>query len=99
MMPAFTLGAGLAHAMAGALTGPRLVDATRTRTSWHAALLGAATSLLAVAFFAPVLAVCVTATNVRHSSALGYETLTLFTSLFASIRDAQTVLHSFALER
>lgn len=82
MMPALTLGAGLAHAAAGALTGPRLIDATRTPTSSHAALLGAGTSLLAVAFFAPLMAWYVSATNAR-ASVLGYAVMTLFTGLFA----------------
>lgn len=82
MIAALTLDAGLAHAVAGALTGPRLIDATRTRTSSQAALLGAGTSLLAVAFFAPAFALYVGATNV-HSSLLGYAVLTLFIGTFA----------------
>ena len=81
MVPALTLGAGLAHAVAGAITGPRLVNVTRTAS--HAALLGAATSLLALAFFAPMMAVYVSATDARPPSALGYVALTLFTGLFA----------------
>lgn len=82
MVPALTLGAGLAHAVAGAITGRRLVNTTRTPTSLHAALVGAGTSLLAVAFFSPALALYVSATNVQ-SSLLGYAALTLFTGLFA----------------
>lgn len=82
LIPALTLAAGLAHAVAGALTGPRLIDATRTRTPSQAALLGAGTSLLAVAFFAPAFAMYVTATYVQ-SSLLGYTVLTLYTGLFA----------------
>jgi hypothetical protein len=83
MVPGLTIGAGLAHAVAGAIIGPRLIDATRTRASLHAALLGAGTSLLALGFFAPLMAVYVSSTNVRPLSALGYVGLTLFTGLFA----------------
>lgn len=83
MVPALTIGAGLAHGAAGAIIGPRLIDAARTRTALHAALLGAGTSLLALAFFAPLMAVYVSRTNVRPLSALGYLALTMFTGLFA----------------
>jgi hypothetical protein len=83
MVPALTLGAGLAHALAGAITGRRLVDRTRTHTSSHGALIGAGTSLLAVAFFAPAMAMYVSASNAHPLSVLGYVMLTLFTGLFA----------------
>jgi hypothetical protein len=83
MVPALTLGAGLAHAAAGAIIGPCLVDATRTRTSSHAALFGAGTSLLALAFFAPVLTVYVSVKDALHTSVLGYLALTFYTSVFA----------------
>lgn len=33
VVPALTIAAGVAHALAGAITGRRLVDGTRTRTS------------------------------------------------------------------
>ena len=82
MIPALTLGAGLAHAAAGALTGPRLIDRTRTPTSLQAGLLGAGTSLLAVVLFAPAMAWYVSTTNAQ-SSVLGYAALTLLTGLFA----------------
>jgi hypothetical protein len=83
MVPALTLGAGLAHAVAGAITGSRLVDVRRTRTSSHAALLGAGTSLLAMVFFTVLLSVYVSVTDRLQSSALGYLVMTLFTGLFA----------------
>ena len=83
MVPALTLAAGLAHAAGGAITGPRLIDVTRTPTALHAAMLGAGTSLLALAFFAPAMAAYVSATNTGRSGALGYLVLTLFTGLFA----------------
>jgi hypothetical protein len=81
--PALTLGAGLAHAFAGAITGPRLVDSARTPTSAHAALLGAATSLLAVMIFAPVFAAYSSASGLRLPTPTGYLALSLFTGLFA----------------
>jgi len=83
MIPVLTVGAGLAHAVAGAVTGRRLIDATRTPTAAHAGLLGAATSLLAVALFAPVFAVYLSAENVQPSGVLQYLALTFFTGLFA----------------
>ena len=82
MIPALTLGAGLAHAVAGAFTGPRLIDTERTRTPAQAGVLGAMTSLLAVGFFAPVMAWYVAVTNLQIS-VLGYAVITLFTALFA----------------
>ena len=83
MVPALTIGAGLAHGVAGAIIGPRLIDAARTRTSLQAALLGAGASLLALTFFAPLMAVYVSSTNVLPLSALGYLALTMFTGFFA----------------
>lgn len=46
-----TIAAGLAHAVAGAIVGPSLVDPMRTPGDRIALLRGAATSLLALAFF------------------------------------------------
>jgi hypothetical protein len=82
-VPALTLAAGLAHGIAGAVTGPRLLDSTRTRSSRDAALLGAATSLLALLLFAPAMAAYVSATNVSPQSPLAFLALTLYTGLFA----------------
>ena len=43
-----TMAVGAAHALAGAITGERIVNRTRPRTPFRAGLLGAATSLLAL---------------------------------------------------
>lgn len=83
MIPALTLAAGLAHALGGAITGPRLVDRSRTRTALQAVVLGAGTSLIALALFAPAMAAYVSATGGSQSGPLGYVVLTLFTGLFA----------------
>jgi hypothetical protein len=83
MIPALTIGAGLAHAAAGAITGKRLLDTTRTQTSMHAAMLGAGTSLLALGLFAPALAAYVSASDASQQTVLGYMVMTLLTWLFA----------------
>jgi len=83
LAPALTLGAGLAHALAGVITGARLVDTTRTRTSVKAALVGAGTSLIAMAFFTIGLAAYVIAKDSLQSNALGFAVFTLFTGFFA----------------
>lgn len=63
--PAITLSAGLAHAAGGALVGARLVDASRTRTSLEACVVGGCASLLALALFSPVFAFWLESTNTR----------------------------------
>lgn len=83
MIPALTLGAGLAHTLGGAVIGRRLIDPVRTPSAMHAALLGAGTSLLALTFFAPAMAAYVSATNVAQTTVLGYLVLTFYTGLFA----------------
>jgi len=82
IIPAITLGAGLAHAIAGAITGPRLFDPARTHSTAQAALLGALTSLLALVFFAPPLALYVTQENTQPSLT-SYVALTVLTAVFA----------------
>ena len=82
-IPALTIGAGVAHAIGGAITGPRLMDNTRRRTGLQAALLGGATSLVALLMFAPAMAAYVSTDNASPPTALGYLSLTLFTGLFA----------------
>jgi hypothetical protein len=47
-----SVAAGVAHALAGAIVGPSLVDPARTPSDEVAVLRGAGTSLLALAFFA-----------------------------------------------
>lgn len=81
--PALTVAAGLAHAIAGAFIGPRLVDGARTRTASQACLLGAATSLLAVVVFAPPFALWISATNAGSQGILSYLALTVLVGLFS----------------
>ena len=83
MIPALTMGVGLAHAVAAAFTGARLIDPARTRTSSHAALLGAGTSIFALAMFTPALAIYVSSSNVGDLSVLAFAALTFFTGFFA----------------
>lgn len=80
---ALTLAAGLAHGIAGAVTGPRLLDGIRTRTAAQACLLGAATSLLAVVVLAPPFALWITASNARSEGVVGYVVLTFFVGFFS----------------
>lgn len=80
---ALTLAAGLAHAIAGAVTGPRLLDSIRTRTAAQACLLGAATSLLAVVVLAPPFALWITASSARPEGAVAYIVLTFFVGFFS----------------
>jgi hypothetical protein len=82
LAPALTLAAGLAHALAGVITGPRLIDAARTRTSGQALFVGAATSLLALVIFTPVMAAWVSAGGVSRPGALGFVAITLYTAFF-----------------
>ena len=82
LAPALTLAAGVAHALAAAITGPRLLDSTRTRTSLQAALLGAATSLLAVVLFAPAFTLFLSG-DVHASSPLSYLLFTVFAGVFS----------------
>lgn len=63
--PAITLSVGLAHAAGGALVGARLVDASRTRTSLQAGVIGGCASLVALALFSPVFAFWLESTNTR----------------------------------
>jgi hypothetical protein len=46
-----TIAAGVAHAIAGAIVGPSLINRARTPSYQIAALRGAGISLLALAFF------------------------------------------------
>ena len=83
LAPALTIAAGVAHALAGAITGRRLVDGTRTRTSAEAGLVGAGTSLLAVGLFSPAFVLFLCATDVRTSGAFSYLILTVLTGVFS----------------
>jgi hypothetical protein len=87
LAPALTVTVALCHAIAGAMTGPRLVDGTRTSTASRAALLGAATSLLALTLFAFLFSAYLVAANVRPAGILSYVTLPFWTALFAFLAD------------
>lgn len=80
---ALTVAAGMAHALAGAITGRRLLDGARTQTSLQAGLIGALTSLLAVALFSPAFVIFLRATDVRPSNASSYLLLTVLTGVFS----------------
>lgn len=82
-VPVLCLGAGLAHAFAGALTGPRIVDVTRTRTGWQAGWLGAVTSLVAILLFAPPFAWWIAAGNASSTGAFTYVVLTVLVGFFS----------------
>lgn len=81
--PGLTVAAGLVHAMAGALTGARLLDTTRTKTALQACLLGAGTSLLAVLLLAPALALWISAEQPRPTGASPFLLMTVFVGLFS----------------
>lgn len=83
LVPALTIAAGVAHAVAGAITGRCLVDRTRTRTSLEAGLVGAGTSVLAAALFAPAFVVFLGATDVRPSGPSSYLLLTVLTGVLS----------------
>jgi hypothetical protein len=82
LVPALTVAAGMAHGVAGAITGRRLLDRTRTPTSWHAGLVGAGTSLLALLLFSPAFAFFVSR-RLHMASAWSYIGLAVWTALFS----------------
>jgi len=82
LTPALTIAAGVTHGVAGAITGRRLVDSTRTPTSLHAGLVGAGTSLLALLFFSPPFAFFVSR-GLRIASSWSYVWLTVWTGVFS----------------
>ncbi len=81
--PALTLAVGVAHALAGIITGPRIVDRAHTRTPFHACLLGAVTSILATLLLAPPFALWVSATSAGPPSTLSYVVMTALIGLFS----------------
>jgi hypothetical protein len=87
LAPVLTIMVALCHAIAGATTGPRLVDGTRTSTASRAALLGAATSLLALVLFAFLFSAYLFAGDIRPVGPLSYVTLPFWTALFAFLAD------------
>ena len=91
-IPVLTLAAGLAHAVGGALTGPRLLDASRTRTPSQAALVGARNSLVALVLFAPAMAAFVSAGLAPPHNPVAYLSLTVFTGVFAFLAVGRALL-------
>jgi hypothetical protein len=87
-----TSAAGLLNAFAGAITGPRLLDATRTRTAGQAGLLGAGTSLLALLFFAPLYTVYMFATDNHPQGPLSYIATPFLIAVFAFLGDGWALL-------
>jgi hypothetical protein len=87
LAPVLTFMVALCHAIAGAITGPRLVDRTRTSTASRAALLGAVTSLLALVVFAFLFSAYLFATDIRPVGPLSYVIFPFWTALFAFLAD------------
>jgi hypothetical protein len=87
LAPALTVLAALVHAVAGAITGPRLVDRVRTRTPSQAGLLGAGTSLLALMLFAPLFTAFLFATDIHSAGTLSYIALPFLIAAFAFLGD------------
>jgi len=92
LTPALTIAAGLAHAVAGAITGPRLVDGIRTRTASQAGLVGAGTSLLALMLFAPLFTVYLYTTDLHPAGALSYVVLPFLVAVFALLADGWALI-------
>ena len=90
LTPALTIAAGAAHALAGAMIGRRLLDGNRTPL--QAGLLGAVTSLLAVALFTPAFVILLLARDVRPSGVLSYLLLAVLTSLFSFLAHGWALL-------
>lgn len=82
-IPVLTIAVGLCHALAGAITGSRLIDRARTKTSLQACVLGAGTSLLGIVLLAPPFALWVSATNTRPESVFSYLYFALLIGLFS----------------
>ncbi len=82
-VPSITIATSLAHALAGAVLGPRMVSRTRSKNSGQAVLLGALASLLAQLLFAPPFAMWVSRANVHPKGVISQIGLTLLVALFA----------------
>jgi hypothetical protein len=83
LAPVLTLAAALAHALAGAIMGSRLIDGTRTRSAADAGLIGAFTSLIALAIFAPLFALYLMVTEMRLVGVWSFLVFPLYVALFA----------------
>ena len=89
---AFTVAAGLSHAVAGSITGPRLLDGARTRSPFQAATVGAVTSLMALALFSPVCAVILYATGVHPTGLVSYLSLPVMIAFFGFLAGGWALL-------
>ena len=84
LTPALTIAAGAAHALAASFTGRRLLDDGRTRSFAEAGLVGAFTSVLALAIFSPLFAIFLFATDIIQPSGWsGYLLMPMFVAAFA----------------
>jgi hypothetical protein len=83
LAPVLTLASGLAHGLAGAMMGSRLLDGARTRSAAEAGLIGACTSLIALTIFAPLFSVYLVATEGRLVGVWSFLVFPLYVALFA----------------
>jgi hypothetical protein len=82
LTPALTIAAGLVHAVAAGFTGPRLLNGARTRSLSQAGIVGACTSLLALALFSLSYAAFLFATELHPTSRFSYFAIPLFIAVF-----------------
>ena len=87
LAPILTIGVGLVYAAAGAVTGPQLVDPTRTRGLPQAGMVGACTSLIALALFTLFFTLYLFATDNRTPEPLTYIALPVLIAVFAFLGD------------
>ena len=90
--PALSVGAGVAHALAGTLTGPRLVHSARGSILRSAPLLGAITSLVALALFTAAFTAYIVANDHSQNTPLGYALLGVYTGFFAFLAAGWSLL-------
>ena len=88
--PALTVTVGVCHALAGAITGSRIIH--RARTSSRAALLGVATSLVALVFFTFLFTLYLLATGVRPVGVYSHLLLPVLIAVFAFVGDAWVLM-------
>jgi hypothetical protein len=80
-----SVGAALAHFLAGAITGRRLLREVYAGTANRAGLLGAATSGLALGLFSIAFAAYIAGTEAGHESVLSHVMLTILIGVFSSL--------------
>jgi hypothetical protein len=90
--PALSVGAGLAHALAATLTGARLVHSTRGPMLRSAPLLGAMTSLIALALFSAAFTAYLAVNDASQNTPLGYAVLGVYTGFFAFLAAGWSLL-------